>query len=112
MRFNGRGAIKPWLQAMNSFYDAEHFESDARLTYTMHLLSPSALEVAEHVRPSTYSALCTLLIQSGEGLDAYVAHFMALHARGSATWMPVSDPCGPTLRHISSGSNLSPIPYD
>ena len=90
---------------MNSFYDAEHFESDARITYTMHLLSQSALEVADHVRPPTYSALCTLLIQLGEGLDAYVAHFMALHARGSDTRMPVSpllkDPWGPTLRHIS-----------
>ena len=70
-RYNGRGEVRPWLHALNLYFDAAQFDSDARLTYTRHLLSQSALAVYEHARPSKYSALCILLIQLGDGLDTY-----------------------------------------
>ena len=38
-RFNGRCEVSPWRRDLNSYFDAAHFDSDARLTYTRHLLS-------------------------------------------------------------------------
>ena len=63
----------------------------------------------EHARPSTYSALCTLLIQLEDGMDTYAEDFIALHTRVAHTRRLISHVSEaiwcttlPGVRHIPS----------